>query len=304
MINRFELEGVTWVDLESPTSEEIAELNAEYSLGPLLVEELMRPTLKPHVDLYPDFAYAVLHFPSIRHTRGVTVAQEIDIIVGKKFIITIHYEPVTALMDFARSFEATTLMKRVSGKLHSGHILFEIVERLYEGVDNELESVEDNVTAIENAIFSGDENRLVTRISEVSRELLIHKRTLGTHRETLDSLEKAGTNIFGDTFQNYLRGMTALHFRVYNKALSLIDTVAELRNTNDSLLTTRQNEIMKNLTIVASIMLPLTLLTQLFSMNTENTPLVGNKADFWIVVLIMGVITIGLFAFFKLRRWL
>jgi Mg2+ and Co2+ transporter CorA len=137
-------------------------------------------------------------------------------------------------------------MKRVSGKLHSGHILFEIIERLYEGVDNELESIEDSIVSIEKSVFLGREREMLSNISAVSRELLVHKRTLGTHREALDSLEQAGTTIFGESFRNYLRGMTALHFRVYNKVLSFIDTIAELRNTNDSLLSTRQNEIMKN----------------------------------------------------------
>ncbi len=303
MINRYSLENVVWVDLESPTVEEITEMNAEFSLGPLLSEELLRPTLKPHVDLYPEFAYAVLHFPAMRHTHGVTVAQEIDIIIGKKFIMSIHYEPVTALIDYARSFEATTLMRRVSGKFHSGHVLFEIVERLYEGVENELESVEDNVTAIENAIFSGRERDMVQTISDVSRELLIHKRTLGTHRETLDSLEQAGTTIFGESFRNYLRGMTALHYRIYNKALSFIDTVNELRNTNDSLLSTRQNEVMTLLTIMAFLTFPLSLLAGVFGMNTVDTPILGSPNDFWIITGAMLMLTVAFLLYFKLKRW-
>jgi magnesium transporter len=303
MISRYELQGIVWVDVESPTPDEIADLVQEFSLGPLIAEELMGPTLKPHVDLYPQFAYAVLHFPAIRHTHGITVAQEVDMIVGREFIVTVHYEPVTAIIDFSRSFEATQLLRRVTGKFHSGHVLFEIVERLYEGVENELESIEDNIVGIEKAIFSGKEREMVTAISAVSRELLIHKRTLGTHRETLESLEQAGTTLFGEQFRNYLRGITALHFRIFNKASGYIDTITDLRSTNDSLLSTRQNEIMKNLTIMTFLTAPLAVMVNLFSMNAIDTPILGKPNDFWIVVFIMLGFAILMFVFFKARRW-
>lgn len=303
MKSSYELEGVTWVDVESPTAEEISELNEQFKLGPLLADELMRPSQKPHVDLYPDFAYAVLHFPALRQTRGNSVSQEVDIIIGKGFIISVYYEPVAALLDFSRSFEATTLMKRVTGKLHSGHVLFEIIERLYAGVENELEAIEDSIVAIERTLFQGREREMLSAISEVSRELLVHKRTLGTHREILDSFEQAGTSLFGENFRNYFRGMTALHFRVYNKALGFIDTLTELRNTNDSLLSARQNEIVKNLTLVASLLLPLTLISQLFSMNTRFTPLLGYPGDFWVVTGLMAAVGLVLFAYFKIRKW-
>ena len=304
MISRYEYQGTTWIDIEAPTSEEVENIDKEFSLGPLLAEELLGPTLKPHVDLYSEFAYAVLHFPAIRHTRGGTSAQEVDIIVGTQFIITVHYEPVNALQEFSRTFEAATLLKRVEGKMHSGHILFEIVQRLYKSVENELEAIEDTVERIEGDIFSGHEHEMVPAISGVSKELLLHKRTLGTHRETLESLERAGVQLFGENFRNHLRGITALHFRLYNRVIGFLDTATELRNTNDSLLSTRQNEIMKNLTIMAFVTFPLTLLASLFGMNTVYTPILGMPHDFWVITGTMAIVMGLFFAYFKKRKWL
>jgi len=304
MITRYDYQGATWIDVEAPSPDEIEEVNKEFSLGPLLAEELLGPTLKPHVDLYSEFAYAVLHFPAIRHTRGGTTAQEVDIIIGKQFIITVHYEPVSALHEFARTVEAATLLKRSTGTLHSGHILFEIVQRLYRGVENELEAIEDTVERIEGDIFSGHEHEMVPAISGISKELLLHKRTLGTHRETLESLEQAGVQLFGENFRNHLRGIAALHFRLYNRVIGFLDTATELRNTNDSLLSTRQNEIMKNLTIMAFVTFPLTLLAALFGMNTVYTPVLGMPHDFWVIVGTMALVMGLFFSYFKKRKWL
>ncbi len=304
MITRYEYQDVSWVDVELPTTEDIESLETEFNLGPLLSQELLGPTLKPHVDLYPEFAYAVLHFPSIRYTHGKATTQEVDFIVGKKFLVTVHYDTIPAIYDFARSFEVATILKRPNDKIHSGYILFELIQRLYQGVGNELDAIEDSIEDIEHAIFSGHEREMVAAISAVSRELLIHKRTLGNHQDTLDSLEHAGVALFAESFRNYLRGISAFHFRTYTRALGFMDTMAELRNTNDSLLSTRQTEITKNLTIMAFITFPLTLLAAIFGMNTVDTPILGAPGDFWIIVGAMATLMIAFFTYFKIQKWL
>ena len=86
------------------------------------------------------------------------------------------------------------------------------------------------------------------------------------------------------------------------RTLALFETLEELRNTNSALLTTKQNEIMKLFTILAFITFPLTLFTSMFGMNTIATPIVGGTNDFWMILGIMGVVSIGFFAYFKYKR--
>ena len=167
----------------------------------------------------------------------------------------------------------------------------------------EFEGIKDTIESIERAIFSGKEREMVVGISNVNRELLVHKRTLATHQDAFDSLEHAGVTIFGETFRNYLRGISAFHFRAYSRALGYMDTVNELRNTNDSLLSARQNEVMKNLTIMAFVTFPLSLIAALFGMNTKDTPILGIPGDFWIIVGAMVLLMLIFFSYFKARNW-
>ncbi|MBV9349454.1 MAG: magnesium transporter CorA family protein [Patescibacteria group bacterium] len=304
MVNRYQYQDVAWIDCESPTEEEIIDLADEFGLGSILSQELMTPTPKPRVDLYPEFAYTVLHFPALRQTHGEYPLQEVDIVMGKSFIITVHYGPVPAIYDFARSFEAAILLRRSKGAaLHTGHVLLELTERLYQGVENELESLEDEVSMIEKKIFSGHEREMVMAISSVSRELLNQKRSLATHHDILESFEQIGISLFGENLGNYFRAVAAFHYRVYHHALALSDTVDELHRTNDSLLTTSQNEVMKTLTIMAFITLPLTLITGLFGMNTHYTPVLGVPNDFWIILAIMAILAVSFFLYFKHKKW-
>lgn len=304
MITRFEHQGIHWVDLENPTTDEVEEIAQEFELGTMLPQDLLGPTLKPRADVYPKFSYAVLHFPASRHTGGEQRVQEVDFVIGSKFVITAHYDVVPAVYDFARSFEASTLMKHGSNpKYRSGHILLEITERLYQSVENELEALEDSIGIIEREIFEGHEKEMVVTISLATRELLNQKRVLAAHKDVLDSLEQITVMTLGEEYGNFMRGMKSFHSRVYTKALALDEVIRELRDTNIAILSTRQNEIMKNLTIMAFVSFPLTVLASIFGMNTEFTPIVGIPGDFWYLIGFMSGIVLIFFAYFKIKRW-
>jgi magnesium transporter len=303
MLTRYDHRGVVWIDLERPTIEEVESLVEEFALGPFLEQELLSPTMKPRIDLFPNFLYVVLHFPASRDTHGKLVTHEVDLVVLKDTVVTVHYESVPAILDFARSFEASMLLTRPSATLHAGHVLFELSTRLYQSVEDELDAIEDSVTAIEGAIFTARARELVRPLSELNREVLSHKRVIVNQDDVLHEFEQAGTALFGDEFKSFVSSMSTLQFRVSSRAQMLLETLAELRDTNAALLTTRQNEIMKNLTVMTFVMLPLSLLVSLFSMNTANTPIVGSPHDFWVVVFIMAALGSVALLYFKLKKW-
>lgn len=303
MLTRYDHHGAVWIDVERPTLEEVEALVDELQLGPFVERELLSPTLKPRVDLLPTFVYAVLHFPSSRDTRGRLSTHEVDLIITKNAVVTVHYESVPAILDFARSFEASMLLKRARTELHSGHLLFELSTRLYQSVEDELDSIEDSVNAIEKSIFSQQTLSLVRPISELTREVLSHKRIVANQDEILRELEKAAAALFGEEYRGFVSSMSSLQYRVSARAQMLLDALAELRDTNDALLSTRQNEIMKNLTVMASVMLPLSLIASIFGMNTEHNPIVGSPVDFWAIVSGMAVIGVFTVLYFKLKRW-
>jgi Mg2+ and Co2+ transporter CorA len=196
------------------------------------------------------------------------------------------------------------LLKHASNPAYkSGHILLELSERLYGSVENELESLEDSIGAIEREIFEGNEKEMVVALSVVSRELLNQKRTLSAHNDVLQSLEQITVMTLGEEYGNFLRGMKSFHTRVYTKAFALADVLDELRETNSALLYTRQNEIMKTFTIMAFTTFPLTLIAAIFSM-TVDLPLPGTELDFWYILAGMALMTTAFFAFFKFKRWL
>lgn len=304
MVTRYEHSGVVWVDFDNPTAEEIRSVAKEFTISHALTEDLLSPTSKPRADVYGECIYLVLHFPSLRYTRGAHSDQEIDIILGKNFLITTHYGTPSATFDLGKSFEAASLLsEKKEAPVTAGFMFLELMQRLYQATEHELDALEDTINAIEEKIFIGHEREMVTAISYAGRELLTHQRLMDAHHAILKRLEQATVVVFGEEAGYYARGASALHHRVHSRVVSMNGILDELRETNMALLYTKQNEIMKNLTVMAFVTFPLTLLAAVFGMNTVDTPILGIKNDFYWILGGMAALMLFFFAYFKARKW-
>jgi len=295
---------MVWVDLESPTKEEVQKIMEEFKIHPLVANELLTPTRRPKVDMYKNYIYLILHFPVFEHKHGDGNEQEVDFIVGKDFIITTHYETIDPLHDFSRVFEVNSILDKSHIGTHAGFIFFYIAKELYHALDEELDHIEETLENIEERVFSGKERDVVSELSAIHRDILNFKQSLRLHEEVLNSLEKIGKEFFDNAFSYYLRALTGEYARVAAELEGHRDTLLELKASNDSLLTIKQNEVMKILTIMAFVTFPLSLIAGIFGMNTEYIPIVGVPGDFWFVISIMAVGMIFMFIYFKYKKWI
>ena len=303
MLTRYTHKNLTWIDLESPTQEEVRSIMTEFSINPLAAEELLAPTLKPKVDQYDTFIYLILHFPAFKHSHADSQNQEVDFIIGKNYLITTRYDTVDPIHKFSKVFEVNSILDRSDIGTHAGYLFFYMIKKLYKAISHELSAVEDLLENIEEQIFRNKEKEMVVEISRVSRQLLNFKQALVAHKDVLSSFEAAGKIFFGPAFAYHLRTIVGEYYKVENEIKFHTETAAELRETNNSLLSTKQNEVMKVLTVMAFVTFPLTLIASIFGMNTA-LPIVGDPHDFLKIIGIMVVTAILFFAFFKYKRWL
>ena len=303
MHTRYEHNGLTWIDLESPSRDEVQDVMDEFDLAPLIAEELLLPTTKPRVEFFPSYFYLVLHFPALRHSHK-TREQEIDFIVGHQFLITTHYDTIDPLHKFSKVFEVNSLLDKSNLGDHAGFMLFYMLKKLYQSVEHEVEYVRHDLGVIEEEIFSGKEVAMVSNISRSARDLLGLRQRIEPHREVLRDFESNGGQFFGAEFAPFLRALSDEYYRVHNHIMRATESLHELRETNNSLLTTKQNETMRVLTVIALLTFPLSLFVAIFDVNTEYNPIRGLPYDFWIVVgIIMTAGTLMLW-YFHHKKWL
>lgn len=302
MISRYSAHGLIWVDLQSPTAEETAHVAEEFGIPSLVGEELVDHTPRSKVDLYPSFLYLVLHFPSFEESD---IDQEVDFIVGEKFLITVRYDHIEPIGDFAKMFETHTLATQAAMTPHGGFMFMQIMKLLYRAGLHQLEDMTETLKDIERGIFTHNHVSVVRDISATSRKLLDFRQSIRFHDEILKSYESASKRLFGEEYSYYAEVVQSEYKKLRSVLESNRDVLSELQRTNDSLLSTKSNEIMKNLTIMTFIMLPLTLITGIFGMNTSSDLVfIQQIPDFFFVVGAMGILGIVLFLFFKLRHWI
>src|SRR3989344_7609554 len=303
MISRVQYKSLSWIDLYNPTREDIGVLVRDFKIHKQIAEELSNPTERSKVEPYKNELYMILHFPIYDHRLNGTKSYEIDFVIGKDFLVTTHYEEITPLVEYMERFRNT--QGDIEEKmLHGGFILFHLLRHLYRSHGDDLRKMELELATIEYYIFAGKHKDMVSRIGEANHTILDFKRALKMHKTTLASLETAGTEFFGSDFSYYLDVITGEFYKIWNVAEDGKELLDDLQKTNDSLLTTHTNEIIKNLTVMAFITFPLMLIASIFGMNTEHTPIIGRTADFWIVILVMLVGMLLMLFWFKYKKWL
>ena len=305
MIKKYTNNFITWVDVEDPTTDELRTLMMEYGINPDIARELQLPTYKEKIVMQKDYLYLVLHFPAIRHThKDETAEQEVDFIVGKNFIITTRYESIDALERFAKTFELNTVLKKGLMQDNAGYVLYYMIKELYRAMSDEVDSINDSLKQVERHIFKGREKEMVTEISQVNRDLISFNHTILTHRDVLFSLKDLGSKLFDSGFTENLLKIINEYHRIEKVLYTSIDFLRELRNTNDSLLSSKQSETMKIFTVITFLALPFSVITGLFQLNTVRSPLFVINADLQTVIFVEFIVAVAFFIFAKWRRWI
>lgn len=295
---------MTWVDLEAPSRDELRAVMDEFEIAHEIEEEIVKPTPYPLFATMPGYAYLILHFPTA-DLKGGARNQEVDFIVGKKFLITVRYEVIGSINHLHKAFEAEELLG--TKQKEDGPALVEhVVRRMYASMREEVEDVALKLDRVERDIFSGKERMTVRTISEIGRVLLRFDTSLVRHAEPLGLFLEAlsSTALFGKSFIRIAGRIESERAHAEALVASFRAVAKELRETNDSLLSTSQNETMKAFTAITVILLPLTLIASLFGMHTVHEPIMGMENDFWIIVGLLFVVGLITAIFLKIKKWM
>jgi magnesium transporter len=298
--------GIVWIDLESPDENEISSLVKRYSLHPLVGEELKSSPSLAKIDIYKDYTLVVLTLPvRTRHNDSyIVVDREVDFVIGKHFLITSRFEAIEQLEYFAKIFEANEILGKEEKIEHAGHIFYYMIKRLYAGMRNDLENIRDGIVSAENRIFKGDERHMVEHLSNLNRELIDFKQTARIHHDIWTSMsERSEKSIFGADFAPYIEDIKNDFNHIHELIVNARELLADLRETNDSLLNTRQNEIIKDLTLIAFIFYPLTFLASIFTIPGQSVPLVDKPYGWVTIILLMIILSFGIWFWFKKKKW-
>lgn len=303
MISRRTINNFLWIDLLSPSEDEIRQIANEYNIEYFAAHELTSPTPRPRVRNYESNKYlcAVMHIPAFKHSHVSEEPQEIDFVIGRNFLITARYETIDALHKFDKRAE----LENVLGKGDSPykHIFIPMMQEIQNCLFDELSYIENWIDAIEENIFSGKQKLMVMDISRAGKNLLNFRKTINPHKEMLRFLEEKGEERLGKIFSQGVSEINKTWERLEEISKNHLDMLLELRATNDSILSTGQNEVMKTLTVLAFMTIPASVIASIFNMSVE-LPLVDSPHAFNIIIGSMVGVSLCMFFFFKYKKWI
>ena len=298
-------DGLTWIHLDSPTSEEAVLLQERFGWHPLDIEDVLSRRQRPKIDEYAEdgYLFVVLHFPVYDKTVQRLNAAELDMFVGQDYLVTlpnVELLPVTRL--FRRCEEDEELRDQLFSK-GSGYLFYHVLDDLFDYCFPILDKIAYKLDSIEDDVFEGRSEEVVRDISDAKQEIISYRKIIKPERATLRVLERQVERFLPEDLELYFDDIVDAAERIWDLLDNHKEVVEALEQTNESVISHRQNRVLLVLTLVSVILLPLTLITGLFGMNVRFPGFETARA-FWIICGAMLAIAGGLIAFFRYKRWL
>jgi magnesium transporter len=296
--------GVTWVNAVSPDVETAKELASRFGWHPLDVEDIVSKRQRPKIDDYEDdgYLFVVLHFPVYDKAVQRLNAAELDVFIGADYLVTIPNRellPVTRL--FARCEEDDAFRSQLFAK-GTGRLLYEVLDDLFDYCFPILDKIGHKLDRIEDDMFAGHAEDVVRDISNVKQEIISYRKVIKPERSTLRVLERRLDRFLPEELELYFDDINDAAERIWDQLDNYKEVVEGLESTNESVLSHRQNDVLRLLTIISVTMLPLTVITGIFGMNVFF-PGEGSKEAFWIVAAVLVAAIAGMLGFFRWKRW-
>ncbi len=289
-----------WVDLAGPTAEEALVLSEVFDFHPLAIEDCWHDPQSPKVDDYNDYVFIVVHGIRYEETERDFSSHELNVFLGPNYLVTFHSEEslsIAAAEEYVRRNPA--LMRQ-----GSDFLLHYIVDRLVDNYFPKLEIMEDRIEELEAAAFEDPSENVLNDIFEIRRQLTHIRRVVGHEREVLVSMSRGAIPFVGEKSRFYFRDIYDHMLRITEMADSLRDTINIILQAYLSMVSNRLNNTMRVLTVIATMMLPMTVITGIYGMNFRNMPELGWDYGYYYVLGGMAIASGVMLYFFRKRKWL
>ena len=308
-IQRLQAFGLTWLNIEAPTELETAWLAEHYDFHALDLEDVLsRRRQRAKIDEYDEYLFIVLHFPRFDKRTGRLQAAEINLFVAEDLVITLPNEPLKALSGLWSRCERSEAEQERHMSKGSGYLLYEIVDTMFDYCFPILDKIGFKLDAIEDAVFEGQSDEVVRDISNVKQEIINYRKIIKPQRPTLRLLERSNQRYAPQDLELYFDDIVDKNERIWDLLENYKEVAEALEATNESVISHRVNDILRVLTSISVIVLPLTLIASVFGMNVGlpggADPAGGGSITFWLVIGVMLGALIAMVAYFRHRRWL
>lgn len=292
---------ITWVDITSPTADDLDYLKKTFQLHPIVLKELEELTQRNQTTITEDFLFLITHFPNWNSVTQTTTPWELDVLISPKIIITVNYDDTyegrIELTEkiYQKDFEKEYLVDTTK-------LFYFIFEHYLNFANRQISHIQTKINNIENDIFNNNNQTVIPSLSYAKRDILNFRRIIRYLKSDLESLIRKSDLILTTSARIYFEDLLADTLRIENMIDTFKDTLESLENTNNSLINTKINILTKIYTILSFITWPTLLIISSYQMNTQYLPFTGYRFDYFVVLLISFIPSILIYWYLKKKH--
>jgi magnesium transporter len=299
---------IFWVDIFQPCADDLKLLNDVFKFHPLAVQDSIEYTQRPKLESYEHsgdankegYYYLVFHGPDLETFRENLRTKEVDIFIGRRYLVSVHDEPMHSIDECRAKADADAVdfLRRGIDVL-----LYEILHRITDHYDTILDHFQETIDDLEEQAVTNPRPALLGDISAKKRELLNLRRIVGPQREVIAQISRGDVPFFRESSRVYFRDVQDHLARTVEMVELYRDLIMGARDIYLSSISNQLNQIMKTLTIISVIGLPLTIVTGFFGMNFDE-PIFHDHRVFLGALVFMAFAVSGMLYLFKRKRWI
>lgn len=292
---------VTWINIDGVHDPEIIRaLGEHFGFHPLLLEDIMNTQQRPKMEDYGDYLFIVLKMMHYHEREHRIRTEQISLIVTKYAVISFQ-EEIGDVFDVIRN-----RIKNTKGKIRSqgpDYLAYSIIDALVDSYFAIIEKLGEYIEEVEDEVITEPTRESSEAVHRTKRLMLVLRKSVWPLREVISSLERSSSPLIKNNTKFYLRD-------VYDHAVQIIETIESDREILSGLIevyltvsSNKMNEIMKVLTIMGTIFIPLTFISGVYGMNFEFMPELGWKYGYFMALGVMAAVSIVLVAYFRKKGW-
>lgn len=290
-----------WVDLDNPTPEEGKILTNVFHFHELAVEDAISEIHHPKVESYGDYLYVILHGIDFHAREHRFRTQDVDFFLAERYLVTVRKH---ASRSVGKVLDICDRNARILGEGPAA-LFHRIIDTMVDHYRPEIEKLQDRLDTLEKDVFSRPHPELVRRILDFKRDVASLRRVVLPQRDVVGRLARREFPHISEQLSYRFRDVHDHLVRLADEAMYFQDRITSLLEAHLSTVSNQLNGVMKVLTVIATIFMPLTVLTGMWGMNVR-LPLLpgGGAAQFWWVFILMLVISLTMLAMFRRKKWI
>jgi magnesium transporter len=290
-----------WVDLSQPTPEEGRILTDPFHFHQLAVEDALMELHHPKIESYGDYLYLILHGIDFSASEHCFRTQDIDFFLGAQYLVTVHPGVSRSIGKVGVACERDA---RVLGE-GPGMLLYRIVDTMVDNYRPEVEKLSHRLDTLENQVFERPHPHLARRILNFKKDISSLRQVVLPQRDAVGRLARREFPLISEQLAYGFRDIHDHLVRLSDEAMFFQDRITSILDAHLSAVSNQLNQVMKVLTIIATLFMPLTVLTGMYGMNVLLPHLPGGEhAQFWWILAIMLAMSAAMLYYFRRKRWI